>query len=69
MSAFEPETVEICRSLGMVPADLFRPVSLVEIWQECANSRQWPAARERTLLISLLEIGARDPGPALPNLV
>jgi hypothetical protein len=31
MSAFEPETVEICRSLGMVPADLFRPVSLFEI--------------------------------------
>jgi hypothetical protein len=62
MSAFEPETVEICRSLGMVLANLSRPVSLFEIWQECANSRHWPAAREQTFLISLLEIG-----PVIPD--
>jgi hypothetical protein len=37
MTAFEMETVESCRSLGIVPADLFRPVPLVEIRPACAN--------------------------------
>ncbi len=30
-AAFETGTLESCRSLGIVPADLFRPVPLVEI--------------------------------------
>ena len=38
MSALETETVESCRSLGMDPAYLFRPGSLVEIRPECASS-------------------------------
>lgn len=35
---FETETVESCRFLGRDPADLFRPVSLVAIRPECADS-------------------------------
>jgi hypothetical protein len=31
VAVFETDTEECCRSLGMAPADLFRPVSLVEI--------------------------------------
>ncbi len=38
MTAFETGTAESCRSPGMDPADLFRPVSLVQIRPECANS-------------------------------
>jgi hypothetical protein len=38
MTAFEMETVESCRSLRVVPADLFRPVTLIAIRQECAVS-------------------------------
>src|SRR3954470_9904538 len=38
MTAFETETVESCHSLGVDAADLFRPVSLVEIRRECARS-------------------------------
>src|SRR4051812_17514976 len=38
MTAFETETVESCHSLGVDAADLFRPVSLVEIRLECARS-------------------------------
>jgi hypothetical protein len=38
MSRFEMETVETCRSLGIVPADLFRPVPLVLIRPACARS-------------------------------
>jgi hypothetical protein len=37
-AAFETETGESCRSLGMDPADPCRPVSLVEIRPECANN-------------------------------
>jgi len=37
MTASETEIVESCRSLGMDPADLFRPISRVEIRQECAT--------------------------------
>jgi hypothetical protein len=31
MTAFEIGTVESCRSLGIVPADRFRPVALAEV--------------------------------------
>jgi ABC-type amino acid transport system permease subunit len=37
MTAFETESVESCRSLGMDSAGHFRPVSLVQIWPECAS--------------------------------
>ena len=38
MTAFEAEAVESCRSLGIVPADLFRPVSLVDTRPACAKT-------------------------------
>jgi hypothetical protein len=38
MTAFEMETMESCRSLGIVPADLFCSVPLVEIRPACAKS-------------------------------
>jgi hypothetical protein len=37
MTAFETESVECCRSLGMDQADLFHPVLLVEIRPEGAR--------------------------------
>ena len=39
MTAFEIETVESCCSLGIFPADLFRPVPLVEIRPACGRCR------------------------------
>ena len=36
MTAFETETLEYYCSLDIEPEDLSRPVSLVEIRQECA---------------------------------
>ena len=38
MAAFEAEAVESCRSLGIVPADLFRLVSLVDTRLACAKT-------------------------------
>jgi hypothetical protein len=38
MTAFETETVESCCSLRIVPADLFRPFTFIEIRQERARS-------------------------------
>ena len=38
MTAFEIQIVESCCSLRIVPADLFRPFTLIEIQQECAMS-------------------------------
>jgi hypothetical protein len=37
MTAFETDSVESCRSLSMDSAGLFHPVSLVQIWPECAS--------------------------------
>jgi hypothetical protein len=43
MTAFEMETVESCCSLRIVPADLFRPFTLIEIRQECARRGKMPS--------------------------
>ena len=41
MTAFEMETVESCRSLGIVPADRFRPVPLA-----ARSAMSWRIARK-----------------------
>jgi hypothetical protein len=38
MTAFEMETLESCCSLRIIPADLFRHFTLIEIRQESARS-------------------------------
>jgi hypothetical protein len=49
MAAFETEIVESCRLLGMVPANLFHPISLVGIRPECASSGLWQPVEKQTL--------------------
>ena len=64
MTAFELETVESCRSLDIVPADLFRSVRLVELRPACAATRHpdhpgtearaaWHSPRERLARLAL----------------
>jgi hypothetical protein len=50
MTALEMETVESSRSLGIVPADLMRPVPLVNIRKhraECADTAQGNTMQSR----------------------
>ena len=61
MPAFGMETVESCRSLGIVPADLFRPIPFVVIRPECAQKRTSGPSR------TSLPIGSAEDG-ALPRM-
>jgi CheY-like chemotaxis protein len=65
MTAFEIETVESCCSLRIVPADLFRPFTLIEIRQECAMSSRSRSGFDTELSCAALKLMTTRPPSSL----